>query len=182
MALLRIRKEIKMSIEDVRKRREAPLDTPSNLGSNATNDISAALTVLLADVFALYIKTKNFHWHISGPHFRDYHLLLDEQAAQIFAMIDDIAERARKIGGTTIRSIGHIARVKHIEDNDARFVTPEDMLAELKEDNLALTLRLRQIHNVCDEHGDVPTASLIENWIDEAERRTWFLFEATRRA
>jgi len=182
MALLRIRKEIKMSIEDVRKRREAPLDTPSNLGSNATNDISAALTVLLADVFALYIKTKNFHWHISGPHFRDYHLLLDEQAAQIFAMIDDIAERARKIGGTTIRSIGHIARVKHIEDNDARFVTPEDMLAELKEDNLALTRRMRQTHNVCDEHGDVPTASLIENWIDEAESRSWFLFEATRRA
>ena len=137
-----------MSIEDVRKRREAPLDTPSNLGSNATNDISAALTVLLADVFALYIKTKNFHWHISGPHFRDYHLLLDEQAAQIFAMIDDIAERARKIGGTTIRSIGHIARVKHIEDNDARFVTPEDMLAELKEDNLALTRRMRQTRNV----------------------------------
>jgi len=169
-----------MSIEDVRKRREAPLDTPSNLGSNATNDISAALTVLLADVFALYIKTKNFHWHISGPHFRDYHLLLDEQAAQIFAMIDDIAERARKIGGTTIRSIGHIARVKHIEDNDARFVTPEDMLAELKEDNLALTRRMRQTHNVCDEHGDVATASLIENWIDEAESRSWFLFEATR--
>jgi starvation-inducible DNA-binding protein len=173
---------IKMSIEDARKRREAPLDTPSNLGSNATKDISAALTVLLADVFALYVKTKNFHWHISGPHFRDYHLLLDEQATQIFAMTDDIAERARKIGGTTIRSIGHIARVKHIEDNDADFVTPEDMLAELKEDNLALTQRMRQTRNVCDEHGDVATASLIENWIDEAERRTWFLFEVTRRA
>ena len=171
-----------MSIEDVRKRREAPLDTPSNLGSNATNDISAALTVLLADVFALYIKTKNFHWHISGPHFRDYHLLLDEQAAQIFAMIDDIAERARKIGGTTIRSIGHIARVKHIEDNDARFVTPEDMLAELKEDNLALAQRMRQTRDVCDEHGDFATTSLIENWIDEAERRAWFLFETTRHA
>ena len=171
-----------MSIEDARKRREAPLDTPSNLGSNATKDISAALTVLLADVFALYVKTKNFHWHISGPHFRDYHLLLDEQAAQIFAMTDDIAERARKIGGTTIRSIGHIATVKHIEDNDADFVTAEDMLAELKEDNLALTQRMRQTRNVCDEHGDVATASLIENWIDEAERRTWFLFETTRRA
>ena len=171
-----------MTIEDVRKRREAPLDTPSNLGSNATNDISAALTVLLADVFALYVKTKNFHWHVSGPHFRDYHLLLDEQAAQIFAMTDDIAERARKIGGTTIRSIGHIARVKHIEDNDARFVTPEDMLAELKEDNFALTRRMRQTHNVCDEYGDDATASLIENWIDEAERRSWFLFEITRRA
>jgi starvation-inducible DNA-binding protein len=174
--------EIKMSIEDARMRREATLDTPSSLGSNATEDISVALTMLLADVFALYIKTKNFHWHISGPHFRDYHLLLDEQAAQIFAMTDEIAERARKIGGTTIRSIGHIARVKHIKDNDARFVTPEDMLAELKEDNLALTQRMRQTHNVCDEHGDVPTASLIENWIDDAERRTWFLFEATRRA
>jgi starvation-inducible DNA-binding protein len=171
-----------MNIEDARKRREAPLDTPSNLGSNATKDISAALTVLLADVFALYVKTKNFHWHISGPHFREYHLLLDEQAAEIFAMTDDIAERARKIGGTTIRSIGHIARVKHIEDNDADFVTPEGMLAELKEDNLALTQRMRQTHNVCDEHGDVATASLIENWIDEAERRTWFLFETTRRA
>jgi len=171
-----------MTMEDARKRREAPLDTPSSFGSNATKDISAALTVLLADVFALYVKTKNFHWHVSGPHFRDYHLLLDEQAAQIFAMTDDIAERARKIGGTTIRSIGHIARVKHIEDNDARFVTPEDMLAELKEDNLALTQRMRQTHNVCNEHGDVSTASLIENWIDEAEHRTWFLFEATRRA
>src|SRR3954467_10640978 len=128
-----------MSIEDARKRREAPLETPTNLGSNATKDISAALTVLLADVFALFIKTKNFHWHISGPHFRDYHLLLDEQAAQIFAMTDDIAERARKIGGTTIRSIGHIATVKHIKDNDANFVTADDMLGELKEDNLALT-------------------------------------------
>jgi starvation-inducible DNA-binding protein len=171
-----------MGIEDARKRREAPLDTPSNLGSNATKDISAALIVLLADVFALYVKTKNFHWHISGPHFRDYHLLLDEQAAQIFAMTDDIAERARKIGGTTIRSIGHIARVKHIEDNDAGFVTPEDMLAELKENNFVLAQRMRQTHNVCDEHGDVATASLIENWIDEAESRSWFLFEATGRA
>ncbi|MET4493416.1 starvation-inducible DNA-binding protein [Bradyrhizobium sp. LA7.1] len=171
-----------MSLEDGRKRREAPLDTPSNLGSNATKDISAALTALLADVFALYVKTKNFHWHISGPHFRDYHLLLDEQAAQIFAMTDEIAERARKIGGTTIRSIGHIARAKHIQDNDAEFVTPEDMLAELKEDNLALTQRMRQNHNICDEHGDVATASLIENWIDETERRAWFLFETTRGA
>jgi starvation-inducible DNA-binding protein len=170
-----------MSIEDARKRREAPLDTPSGLGSNATKDISAALTVLLADVFALYVKTKNFHWHISGPHFRDYHLLLDMQAAEIFAMTDEIAERARKIGGTTIRSIGHIARVKHIQDNDADFVTPEGMLAELKEDNFALSQRMRQIHNVCDEHGDIATASLIENWIDETESRSWFLFETTRR-
>src|SRR5246127_2853167 len=153
-----------------------------SLSNAAVADISEALRQLLADAFCLYVKTKNFHWHMSGSHFRDYHLLLDEQAAQIFAMTDDIAERARKIGGTTIRSIGHIARVKHIEDNDARFVTPEDMLAELKEDNLALTQRMRQTHNVCNEHGDVPTASLIENWIDEAESRTWFLFEATRRA
>jgi starvation-inducible DNA-binding protein len=128
-----------MTIEAARKRREAPLETPSNLGSNATKDVSAGLTVLLADVFALYVKAKNFHWHMSGPHFRDYHLLLDEQAAQIFAITDDIAERARKIGGTTIRSIGQIARVMHIEDNDADFVTPEDTLAELKGDNLALT-------------------------------------------
>jgi starvation-inducible DNA-binding protein len=171
-----------MTIEDAKKRGEALLDTPSNLSSNAVKDISATLTELLADVFALYVKTKSFHWHISGPHFRDYHLLLDEQAAQIFAMTDEIAERARKIGGTTIRSIGHIARVKHIEDNDADFVTPEDMLTELKEGNLTLTQRMRQTHKVCDEHGDVATASLIENWIDEAERRTWFLFETTRRA
>jgi starvation-inducible DNA-binding protein len=174
--------ESKMSLEDARKRREAPLDTPTILGSNAIKDISAALTALLADVFALYVKTKNFHWHISGPHFRDYHLLLDEQAAQIFAITDDIAERARKIGGTAIRSIGHIARAKHVADNDADFVTPDDMLAELKEDNLALTQRLRQTRNICDEHGDVASASLIDNWIDQAERRTWFLFEATRRA
>jgi starvation-inducible DNA-binding protein len=171
---------IKMSLEDARKYRDAPLEAPSNLGSNATKDISAALTALAADVFTLYLKTKNFHWHISGPHFRDYHLLLDEQAEQIFAMTDEIAERARKIGGTTIRSIGHIARMKHIEDNDADFVTPEDMLAELKEDNLTLAKRMRQTHNVCGEHGDVATASLIENWIDETERRIWFLFETTR--
>jgi starvation-inducible DNA-binding protein len=168
-------------MEDAKKHRKAPLDTPSNLGSNASKDIAAALTALLADVFALYIKTKNFHWHMSGPHFRDYHLLLDEQSEQIFAMTDDMAERARKVGGTTLRSIGQIARLKHIEDNDADFVTPEDMLAELKEDNLSLTQRMRETHDVCDEHGDVATASLLENWIDEAERRTWFLFESTRK-
>jgi starvation-inducible DNA-binding protein len=138
--------------------------------------------VLLADVFALYVKTKNFHWHISGPHFREYHLLLDEQAAQIFAMTDDIAERARKIGGTTIRSIGHIARTMRIEDNDSDFVTAEAMLSELKDDNLTLTQRMRRTREVCDEHGDTATAGLIENWIDEAERRTWFLFETTRKA
>lgn len=170
-----------MSMEDAKKHRKAPLDTPSNLGSNASKDIAAALTALLADVFALYIKTKNFHWHMSGPHFRDYHLLLDEQSEQIFAITDDMAERARKVGGTTLRSIGQIAKLKHIEDNDADFVTPEDMLAELKEDNLLLTQRMRETHDVCDEHGDVATTSLLENWIDEAERRTWFLFEATRK-
>ena len=171
-----------MTAREAKSLRIAPLATPTDLHPNAVRDIAGALNALLADMFGLYLKTKNFHWHVSGPHFRDYHLLLDDQAAQIFAMTDDIAERARKIGGTTIRSIGHIARVKHIEDNDARFVTPEDMLAELKEDNLALTQRMRQTHNVCNEHGDVSTASLIENWIDEAEHRTWFLFEATRRA
>jgi starvation-inducible DNA-binding protein len=167
--------------KNARERRKAPLATPGNLGQNAVKDISAVLAALLADMFALYMKTKNFHWHVSGPHFRDYHLMLDEQAAQIYATTDDIAERARKIGGTTIRSIGHIAKLQRIDDNDADFVTPEDMLAELREDNLQLTQHLRETHDVCDEHGDVATASLLENWIDEAERRVWFLFEAGRR-
>ncbi|MBY5579932.1 Dps family protein [Rhizobium leguminosarum] len=162
------------------KTRLAPLKTPSGLPTNAITDISAALTALLADVFALYLKTKNFHWHMSGPHFRDYHLLLDEQAEQIFSMTDDIAERARKIGGTTLRSIGQIARQQRISDNDADFVTPEDMLSELREDNAQLVSLLREVHDLCDEHNDVASASLIENWIDEAERRTWFLFETTR--
>ena len=169
-----------MSPNPVEKHKRAPLTTPSDLGSNALTDISAALTPLLADTFALYMKTKNFHWHASGPHFRDYHLLLDEQAQQIFATTDDIAERARKIGGTTLRSIGHIARLQRIPDNDADYVTPEDMLAELCEDNRHLVSILRETHDLCDEHNDVATTSLIENWIDEAERRTWFLFEATR--
>ena len=168
-------------MNDARDRRKAPLATPGNLGENATRDISAALAALLADMFALYVKTKNFHWHVSGPHFRDYHLLLDEQAGEIFATTDEIAERARKLGGTTIRSIGHIAKLQHIADNDADFVTPEDMLAELKDDNLQLTQRMRETHDVCDEHGDVATASLLENWIDQAERRVWFLFETGRR-
>src|SRR5271154_754820 len=142
--------------------------------------ISAALTVTLADLFALYIKTKNFHWHISGPHFRDYHLLLDEQGDQIFATTDAIAERVRKIGGATLHSIGHIARLQRIADNDKEFVDAQEMLAELGEDNRQLTARLRSAHSLCDEHGDVASASLIETWIDEAERRTWFLHEATR--
>src|SRR5438046_9653378 len=164
-----------MSIEDARKRREAPLNTPSNLGSNATKDISAALTVLLADVFALDVKTKNFHWHISGRHFRDYHLLLDEQATQIFAMTDTIAERARKIGGTTIRSISDIGKNQRLKDNNKESVAPLEMISELCDDNQQLTRSLRATHEVCDHHNDVATASLIEVWIDETEQRTWFL-------
>ena len=152
----------------------------TDLSAEATRDISAALEALLADVFVLYLKTKNFHWHMSGRHFRDYHLLLDEQGDQIFAMTDDIAERARKIGGTAVRSIGHIARVRRIADNDAVYVEPQDMLAELKEDNRQLLSEMRQMHNTCDEYHDVATASLLENWIDETERRIWFLYEAGR--
>ena len=156
------------------------LGIPTDLGPNATRDISAALTGLLADVFALYLKTKNFHWHMSGPHFRDYHLLLDEHGEQIFAMTDPIAERVRKIGGTTLRSIGHIARQQRIADNDAAYVTPQDMLAELREDNRKLVSIMREAHNICEEHDDVATTSLLEVWIDETERRSWFLFEMTR--
>jgi len=158
----------------------AELQNPTDLKTGANRDIPAALRALLADVFALYLKTKNFHWHMSGPHFRDYHLLLDEQADQIFAMTDDIAERARKIGGTTLRSIGHIAREQRILDNDADYVDPLDMLAELRSDNQQLTREMRRVHELCDEYGDVATASLIENWIDEAERRVWFLYESGR--
>jgi starvation-inducible DNA-binding protein len=169
-----------MDQKAAKARRAAALDTPSSLASNATKDIAGALTLLLADFYALYIKTKNFHWHVSGPHFRDYHLMLDEQAGQILASTDEIAERARKIGGTTIRSIGHIARSQRVVDNDADFVTPQDMLAELREDNKELVVRMRELHNLCDEHEDVATASLIEVWIDQAETRTWFLFEAAR--
>ncbi|HEY1986421.1 MAG TPA: DNA starvation/stationary phase protection protein [Terracidiphilus sp.] len=161
-------------------RQKAPLSTPSDIDAAAVKDISGALNALLADVFALYLKTKNFHWHMSGPHFRDYHLLLDDHGDQIFAMTDDIAERVRKIGGTTIRSIGHIARLQRIADNDADFVTPADMLSELHEDEKALTLRMRAVHELCDDAGDVATASLLENWIDQSQRRSWFLFEATR--
>jgi starvation-inducible DNA-binding protein len=153
----------------------------TDLSNDATRDISAALRTLLADVFALYLKTKNFHWHMSGSHFRDYHLLLDEQSDQIFAMTDPIAERARKIGGTTLRSIGQIARLQRIPDNDADYVQPQDMLAELRDDNLRLTSAMREVHNTCDSYGDVATASLLEVWIDETERRTWFLYEASHR-
>jgi starvation-inducible DNA-binding protein len=162
------------------ERRKAPLQTPSNYDSNAIRDISGALTALLADTFALYLKTKNFHWHMSGPHFRDYHLMLDEQGDQLFAMTDPLAERVRKIGGTTLRSVGHISRLQRVEDNDADYVTPQDMLAELRDNNKDLVVRLREAHDLCDEHEDVATASLIENWIDETERRVWFLFESSR--
>jgi len=169
-----------MSIESAETKRIAALATPSSLPSNGVHNIAAELTVLLADVFALYLKTKNFHWHMSGPHFRDYHLLLDEQGEQIFAMTDDIAERARKIGGTTLRSTGQIARTQRLLDNDAAYVTPLDMLSELRDDNEQLVGFMRETHGLCDEAGDVATASLLENWIDEGERRTWFLFESTR--
>jgi starvation-inducible DNA-binding protein len=158
----------------------AQLQTPSDLKPNAVRDLSGALNILLADMFALYLKTKNFHWHMSGPHFRDYHLLLDEHGDQIFATTDAIAERVRKIGGTTLHSIGHVARLQRVEDNDSEFVTPKDMLAELRDDNKLLAANLRETHGLCEEHEDVATASLLEVWIDEAERRTWFLFEATR--
>src|SRR5215204_5094404 len=159
-----------------------PLATPTDLKPTAVRDLAGALNILLADMFALYVKTKNFHWHVSGPHFRDYHLLLDEQGEQIFATTDAIAERVRKIGGATLRSIGHIGRLQRIEDNDADFVTPMDMLAELRDDNKQLTARMREVHDLCEERRDAATASLLEVWIDEAERRTWFLFEATRAA
>jgi starvation-inducible DNA-binding protein len=162
-------------------RRDAPLETRTDLTPSATKDIAAAMNAILADVFALYVKTKNFHWHMSGPHFRDYHLLLDEHADQLFAMTDQIAERVRKIGGLTLRSIGQISRTQRVLDNDADYVEPLDMLAELADDNRTMAARLREAHNVCDEHRDVATASLIEVWIDETERRAWFLFEATRR-
>jgi starvation-inducible DNA-binding protein len=171
-----------MNVQGAKAMRTAPLETRTDLKSNAVKDLSAALNTLLADMFGLYLKTKNFHWHMSGPHFRDYHLLLDEQADQIFATTDDIAERVRKIGGTTLRSIGHIGRLQRVLDNDADFVTPLDMLAELRDDNRQLVTNLRETHGLCDEHADVASASLLENWIDEAERRAWFLFEATRPA
>ena len=165
----------------LRDPRSAPLKTPSDLGTAATKDIAGALNALLADLFALYMKTKNFHWHVSGPHFRDYHLLLDEQADQLYATTDPIAERVRKLGGTTLRSIGQIHRLQRVKDNDADYVTPGDMLAELREDNQALVARMREAHVACDEHRDVATASLIEVWIDEAERRVWFLYETGRK-
>jgi starvation-inducible DNA-binding protein len=167
---------------DLIQRRKAPIITPTDLGMRASAEIAGALNGILADVFALYVKTKNFHWHMSGPHFRDYHLLLDEQADQLYAMTDPIAERIRKTGGSALRSIGHIARVQRIKDNDADYVTPPDMLAELREDSMSLASRLREAHDVVDQYRDIASASLIENWIDETERRTWFLYESSRQA
>lgn len=176
-----MKSDTKANTQKLEHLQQAALATPTDLKPEATRDISGSMNAILADVFALYLKTKNFHWHMSGPHFRDYHLLLDEQAGQLFAMTDPIAERVRKLGGTTLTSIGHISRLQRIADNDAGYVEPEDMLEELGEDNKTLTARLREAHNVCEEHRDVATASLIEVWIDETERRTWFLFEASRR-
>jgi starvation-inducible DNA-binding protein len=164
------------------QRREAPLATSTDLQPKSVRDITGALNALLADVFALYLKTKNFHWHLSGPHFRDYHLLLDDQGDQLFAMTDPLAERVRKIGGMTLRSIGQISKQQRISDNDADYVDALDMLAELREDNKTLTSRMREAHEVCDDARDIATASLLEVWIDETERRTWFLFEASRRS
>ena len=170
-----------MLAEETKARRAAPLKTPSDLGAEAKKDLSGALNILLADLFALYLKTKNFHWHISGPHFRDYHLLLDEQADQIYSITDTVAERVRKLGGSTIRSIGQIAKLQRMLDNDAEYVSPLDMLAELREDNQRLIAYMRETHALCDERGDVATASLVEVWIDDAEKRVWYLFEASRR-
>src|SRR2546430_17666376 len=169
-------------VQTLRERQMAPLVTPTDLKAKATKDIAAAMNAILADVFALYLKTKNFHWHMSGPHFRDYHLMLDEQGDQLFAMTDPVAERVRKIGGTTIRSIGHISRLQRVADNDAAYIAPPDMIAELREDNASLTRSMREVHSLCDEAGDVATASLLENWIDETEKRTWFLLECGQRA
>jgi starvation-inducible DNA-binding protein len=168
------------STSELAGRRKAPLATPSDIAPQAVTDITGALNALLADVFVLYLKTKNFHWHMSGPHFRDYHLLLDDHGDQLYGMTDDIAERVRKIVGATIRSIGHIARLQRIPDNDSDFVTPADMLSELREDEKAVLLSMRAVHALCDDAGDVATASLLENWIDQSQRRIWFLFEATR--
>ena len=158
----------------------ASLSTPTDLKPAATAKITDGLNVLLADVFSLYMKTKNFHWHMSGPHFRDYHLLLDEQADQLYEMTDPLAERVRKLGGTTVRSIGHIARLQRVHDNDAAYVGPSDMLLELCENSRELTSNLRAMHGVCDDAKDIATASMLEVWVDEAERRSWFLFEAGR--
>ncbi|WP_342619398.1 DNA starvation/stationary phase protection protein [Rhodoferax sp. GW822-FHT02A01] len=167
-------------VTKLKKHRDAPLSTPTDLSSGATLEISGSLNAVLADVYALYLKTKNFHWHMSGTHFRDYHLMMDEQALQLFAMTDPLAERIRKVGGQTLRSIGHIARTQRVLDNDADYVTPQDMLSELADDNRTLVAHLREAHDLCNAQKDIASASLIEVWIDETEQRCWFLFEATR--
>ena len=165
---------------DTRRKVAPSLDTPTDLSDEAVRELSAKLNEILADAFALYLKTKNFHWHVSGPHFRDYHLLLDEQSEQIFATTDEIAERVRKIGGTTLRSIGHIAKLQTIKDNDESFVPAQDMLRELMRDNKSVAASMRECHELADKHEDAATAGLLENFIDDTERRTWFLFEASR--
>lgn len=167
--------------DKLRERRAAPLTTPSDLDAKAAKEVGGTMNRVLADVFALYLKTKNFHWHMTGPHFRDYHLLLDEQADQIFAMTDPIAERVRKIGAPTLKSIGEIGKTQRILDNDAEYVEPSDMLAELREDNASLTANMREAHDLCEKHRDIATASLLEVWIDETERRAWFLFSSIAR-
>ncbi|AKU97947.1 Non-specific DNA-binding protein Dps / Iron-binding ferritin-like antioxidant protein / Ferroxidase [Labilithrix luteola] len=177
-----MKNEDSATIDELRERRSAALKTPSDLDSSAAKEIGGAMNLMLADVFALYVKTKSFHWHMSGPHFRDYHLLLDEHADQIFAMTDVIAERERRIGAPTLKSIGQIAKTQRVLDNDADFVEPSDMLAELREDNATLAARMREAHSLCEKHRDIGTASQIEVWIDETERRTWFLFETMRRS
>ncbi len=169
-----------MNIGKVKARQKATLETPNAIKAGPLRDVTGALNQLAADFYALYFKTKNFHWHVSGPHFRDYHLLLDEQADQLFATTDVVAERVRKLGGTTLRSIGHVSRLQRIVDNDADYVTPLDMLAELREDNTQLAVHMKTAHDLCDEAGDIATASFLEVWIDEAERRAWFLFEASQ--
>ena len=171
-----------MTPPKVSERRTARLETPSTRTSQQRRELAGGLNLLLADLFALYFKTKNFHWHVSGPHFRDYHLMLDQQADQIFATTDPLAERVRKLGATTLHSIGHVARLQRVLDNDSEFVTPLDMLAELREDNSQLAVRMKEAHGLCDEEGDIATASLLEGWIDEAETRAWYLFEASRPA
>ena len=170
----------KSTARELTQRRNVALVTPTDLSSIAIQDISDTLNAALADVFALYLKTKNFHWHMSGPHFRDYHLMFDEQATELFAMTDPLAERCRRIGGATLRSIGQISRSQRVLDNDAQYVDPADMLAELHDDNRMLAGTLRQAHDLCNQHRDIATTSLLETWIDQTEQRTWFLFEASR--
>ena len=169
------------NVSSAKRLQQSAILFPTDLGQKASKDISGAMNSVLADVFALYLKTKNFHWHVSGPHFRDYHLMLDDHGEELFAMTDPIAERVRKLGGKTLRSIGHISKLQSISDNNADFVEPSDMLAELCQDNIKLTERMRVAHDICDKYNDTATASLIEEWIDQTERRAWFLFETGRR-